>query len=1133
MVDSNTTTQNIPMTTKTISKVTKAAQTILNEHYVRRIAINQSFVLGSIYDARNDHIVSKLSLTVTQKVKKAIKTPATCNIMKGDEIDIDNLLRNIGIHEELWLSFMLKIVPADGIISLVNYSFSRNRNIRYLYYNCTSQEESIPNQQSLVMINTPKEISDIAATHIVTTIKSGIQALVVLELIDVEKTNLDKLLEEISKKLIENKFDLNKDEENLFNQIILKKIFSNIPNLIQIKTLADFCQTLIKLKPQLDRHLKLEYTLTAIKCFYPNYPKEKATFIPLELKTIKNIKQHLNQLLTKSQQLIMIPVSDIEKPSNENVNQGFDQVQQQIKEIKEIYPDEIKRLCDLISRIHNGTLQQNKINELLTDARKQILQESIMSSNETKEPINHDSGQEGKDNLNSDELPTNNIDDPTINLQKLMRKDGQKVNPCLKKDTTNINSIECNHLEENKISNTSECNHIDISKCPMNLLGEKMLSSKPSDHAEDMSESSKLITSLTPEVVSSLNEPSETISQSSNPQTKNDTYLIEEQYSDIQLESPQRTEEQFKDSVYQLNSSSSKQTNNTEQNNNISKPSIVQIPRDTSQAKELSTSIEKTFSSSNSHQSSTIEVIVPLNNPTNNAAKQSKSSTLPALPTSAVDPRKEKKFINIEQSPNDLKLPKLSTKGSTSSSNESPNHGETRIHSSTSSNLKDTYAMKQDCSDSAYSMTNNYTNVLLLGESGVGKSTFINALVNYIKFETFEKARSSEPVMAMPVSFMMTVGHHFQETIVRFGDEDSNEDHYHPGQSVTQHCRSYVFPIDTRTKIRFIDTPGMGDTRGLHQDDLNIQHILSFINNLSHLNAICILLKPNESRLNIVLRSYFHRLLNFLGEKARHNIIFCFTNTRATFFAPGNTGPLLKNMISSSAIKGIPFEKSNTFCFDSESFRYLIALRNGIEFDKYQENEYQRSWTSSVTESNRLLQYFYGAILKPFPQNEWRSVEHAQFRISHMIRPMQKRFALPFPDMNRFLSTSQKSHRHHHHTNTKSGTELETKKYDFQAYLCSILKDSEEMSNFISIFVEEHGQTPAFNLFESCEKVAKRDDKSALRLNELSQVCSSRVDKQWKSSIERPITIDFMNQMLAARKVKSNPYSTEINPYLV
>jgi len=281
----------------------------------------------------------------------------------------------------------------------------------------------------------------------------------------------------------------------------------------------------------------------------------------------------------------------------------------------------------------------------------------------------------------------------------------------------------------------------------------------------------------------------------------------------------------------------------------------------------------------------------------------------------------------------------------------------------------------------------NIINVLLLGESGVGKSTFINALVNYLTFDTLEEAHSKKPIALMSISFLMTVGDHFQERIVRFGEKDPNEDHNQLGQSVTQHCRSYVFTIGTRTKLRLIDTPGMGDTRGLDQDDLNMQHILSYINNLSHLNAICILLKPNEARLNVVFRSYFTRLLGFLGENIRNNIILCFTNTRGTFFAPGNTGPLLKKMLNSHSIKDIPFKKTNTFCFDSESFRYLVARLDGIEFDDYQKEEYKQSWMTSVKESNRLLEYICSE-LKPYPQTDWQSIEHAQFQITQMIRPM-------------------------------------------------------------------------------------------------------------------------------------------------
>jgi hypothetical protein len=75
---------------------------------------------------------------------------------------------------------------------------------------------------------------------------------------------------------------------------------------------------------------------------------------------------------------------------------------------------------------------------------------------------------------------------------------------------------------------------------------------------------------------------------------------------------------------------------------------------------------------------------------------------------------------------------------------------------------------------------------------------------------------------------------------------------------------------------------------------------------------------------------------------------------------------------------------------------------------------------------------------------------------------------------------------------------------------------------------------------------------SAIQLNELSyvlliylfkrnslcfcffrQVCSRRFSKRWSGSVGGPIAIDYINQMLEARKVKSYPYSAEMDPYLV
>jgi len=89
---------------------------------------------------------------------------------------------------------------------------------------------------------------------------------------------------------------------------------------------------------------------------------------------------------------------------------------------------------------------------------------------------------------------------------------------------------------------------------------------------------------------------------------------------------------------------------------------------------------------------------------------------------------------------------------------------------------------------------NDHINILLLGETGVGKSTFINVLVNYLKFKTFEQAQSNEPVILMPVSFLLATGDNFEERIMKFGDfaSSNNEDSDHPGESITQNCKSYI-----------------------------------------------------------------------------------------------------------------------------------------------------------------------------------------------------------------------------------------------------------------------------------------------------------------------------------------------------
>ena len=282
----------------------------------------------------------------------------------------------------------------------------------------------------------------------------------------------------------------------------------------------------------------------------------------------------------------------------------------------------------------------------------------------------------------------------------------------------------------------------------------------------------------------------------------------------------------------------------------------------------------------------------------------------------------------------------------------------------------------------------NVINILLLGETGVGKSTFINAFVNYLTFDTFQQAEMNQPIALIPVSFLLTTGEDFDEHLIQFGEvnQSTNEDFRHSGQSVTQQCKSHCF--DLRRDICIIDTPGFGDTRGLEQDDLNLEHILQYLNKLTHLNAICILLQPNVTRLNSFYRTCLSQILDRFGWDLSGNILFGFTNSRSTGYTPGDTTPLLRRMLESLPMKNIPFTRENCFCFDSEAFRYLIALQNGIQFDQVEKNDYEISWKTSVVESNRLINYVRTQLnayaLHPDEQTE----KYAQIQIVQMIRPM-------------------------------------------------------------------------------------------------------------------------------------------------
>ncbi|CAF2996654.1 unnamed protein product [Rotaria socialis] len=282
----------------------------------------------------------------------------------------------------------------------------------------------------------------------------------------------------------------------------------------------------------------------------------------------------------------------------------------------------------------------------------------------------------------------------------------------------------------------------------------------------------------------------------------------------------------------------------------------------------------------------------------------------------------------------------------------------------------------------------NDINVLLLGQTGVGISTFINALANYLCNDTLEEACKDKIQAVIPSAFSFTDGNTLEQKTIEIGQRNEHEDCNEEGRSCTQRCRSFVFPVGDKN-LRIINSPVIGDTRGLELDTKAFSDILTFISQYEHLNGICILLKPNEERLTILFRFCINELLRHLHKSAHQNIIFVFTNARATFFKPGATSKILRVLLDQHKKDhdvDVPFSRDNTFLLDNESFRYLALRKNGVRLNNDQLLSYQKSWDHTIKEYSNLINCI---VTRPlFAVSNAFSLNEAEQLVRKLTRPI-------------------------------------------------------------------------------------------------------------------------------------------------
>ncbi|KAI4865702.1 hypothetical protein F4820DRAFT_419342 [Hypoxylon rubiginosum] len=282
-------------------------------------------------------------------------------------------------------------------------------------------------------------------------------------------------------------------------------------------------------------------------------------------------------------------------------------------------------------------------------------------------------------------------------------------------------------------------------------------------------------------------------------------------------------------------------------------------------------------------------------------------------------------------------------------------------------------------------------NILILGETGVGKSTWINAFYNYMMFQTLDEAMAhSKLEYVIPSSFSMqyvdrtNARPRFVQTNVRVGEFNEAEADGMTGDSGTQQSRVYRISVGS-TVVRLIDTPGVGDVRGIEADRKNLSSILQTLNRVSSLHGIVILLKPNAARLNLMFRFCVKELLTYLHRDAASNIVWGFTNTRQSNYMPGDSFQPLQRLLQEHQSLGLTISPETVFCFDSESFRCLAAKKQA-EFMMPNQDDFRQSWERSAKETHRLLDYF--ASLEPHLVQSTLSLNRSREIISQLTMPI-------------------------------------------------------------------------------------------------------------------------------------------------
>ncbi|WAR10123.1 TIF1A-like protein [Mya arenaria] len=187
--------------------------------------------------------------------------------------------------------------------------------------------------------------------------------------------------------------------------------------------------------------------------------------------------------------------------------------------------------------------------------------------------------------------------------------------------------------------------------------------------------------------------------------------------------------------------------------------------------------------------------------------------------------------------------------------------------------------------------------IILLGETGTGKSTLVDGMANYV------------------------LGVHWEDPyrlkLINLEDEERTK-MGNQAMSQTEWITCYtIHPMEGSRfphTLNIIDTPGFGDTRGLERDEEVVQQMRTLFSSkepagVATLDAVCFLIKAPDARLTPMQSYIFQAVMSLFGKDIAENICSLIT------FADGMDPPVLSALKESGLPFGTHFNFNNSGLF--------------------------------------------------------------------------------------------------------------------------------------------------------------------------------------------------------------------------